>query len=874
MVLLAHGRVAGMLAVRNVCWFSVVETGAQELGDIPKNSLLASLFRFRFLGFLLFLACCSYSQVNPPARAHSPATADSDFGEAKRLFVQGSFDKAAAAAKRGLEHSPRNVAGLNLLGVIYHHQGNYSDAITILQQALTVSPHSVDTLNNLGTSYAAQGKTDAAERMFRQTLLLDRGNPIANHNLGLILLGRNRPKEAILYFSRVHSPDVATRLDLIRAYFIARMIHTGLATAEKISQRLPKDTRVHFTLGVLLGSNRQYTQAVREFELANALQPQTFDILHDLGQAYVLSSQPAKAQQPLSEALQLRPDSANTLYLLAHAAADMQKDVDALDLLVRARKIAPNDTDVLFLMARLSMKQSFFEDAIQLLNEGVQIDPQRADFHAALGDSYFTVGKVDKALQEFKTLVSLDPSPRSFAFMGLCYRHLGQYEKAKTYLNESLKAAPRNLPALFNLGVIAKKQGDLAQAEQFWARALRIDSTYPDVLLELGSLKMEQKKFDEAIPLLRRCTQVSQKPAQAYYKLALAERGSHQMEAAARDMSVFQTLSKNPQPGPYPLQHFFDYLERRNTLSPEQQKESDLQELQAEVQQNPDRPRGLFLLAEAFLKLGRTADAMQVIKRLDEVSGFDFRTELSVGVLLGRFHLYEAAVQHFEAAIKANPASDDARYNLAEAYLRSDRYQDALDSLLQLTPEAQKDSSCLALLGDVYAHLGRTTDAARALQQAIANSPDNDRYYVSLAVEQLRAGDVERAKRTVGDGLSRIPDSGVLYWAAGLVAVVEGNARKAESYLAKAVDLMPWSQTAFASLGVFYYEAGRIPEARETLQRYTEMFPQAALDVQKINATLDAASGTATSQQESDVLSPAARQEFYELALVLSEQER
>jgi tetratricopeptide (TPR) repeat protein len=211
------------------------------------------------------------------------------------------------------------------------------------------------------------------------------------------------------------------------------------------------------------------------------------------------------------------------------------------------------------------------------------------------------------------------------------------------------------LPALFNLGFIAKKQRNDVQAETYLDHALRIDPNYSDALYELGSLKREQKKYLEAIPLLKRSTETSLRPAQAYYKLALAERDAHQREASQRDMNVFTTLSKNPQPGPYPLQHFFDYLERRGALSEEQKSEAELHQLQAEVQQHPDRPRGFYLLANAFLKLNRISDAMQAIKQLDELSGVDFRTNLRVGVLLGRYRLYPDAILHLAAAVRQIP---------------------------------------------------------------------------------------------------------------------------------------------------------------------------------------------------------------------------
>ena len=84
--------------------------------------------------------------------------------------------------------------------------------------------------------------------------------------------------------------------------------------------------------------------------------------------------------------------------------------MDALDLLVRAHKLAPQNTDIIFLMARVSMSQNFFEDAIPLLESGLKIAPNRADLHAALGESYFMAGKSEKAIDEFKQLIALDPA--------------------------------------------------------------------------------------------------------------------------------------------------------------------------------------------------------------------------------------------------------------------------------------------------------------------------------------------------------------------------------------------------------------------------------------------------------------------------------
>ena len=210
-------------------------------------------------------------------------------------------------------------------------------------------------------------------------------NRDANYNLGLVLLARGSPARAILHFQRVRPANLETRVNLTRAYLQAGRTTEGLKSATELSDENKNDVQLHFTLGVLLASAKQYRAAQLELEKANALQPETFEILYNLGQTYLRTNEYTKAESALNRALKLKPDSPDTLYLLAQVAADQTRSVDALDLLVRAHKLAPQNTDIIFLLARVSMSQNYFEDAIPLLESGVQIAPKRADLHAALG---------------------------------------------------------------------------------------------------------------------------------------------------------------------------------------------------------------------------------------------------------------------------------------------------------------------------------------------------------------------------------------------------------------------------------------------------------------------------------------------------------
>ena len=323
--------------------------------------------------------------------------------QAEELRRQGLFDQARGKVQEELQRNPASVEAYNMLGFIYIDEKDYSHAVEAFQHGLKVAPGSAKTRNNLGNVYMAGQKPDLAEKEFRTVLRTDPGNRDANYNLGLLLMSKGSPGEAIAHFERVRPATVATQFNLIHAYLASNRTAEGLRLATELSAQNKDNIQLHFSLGIMLASERQYKPAQLELEKADALQPGTFEILYNLGQTYLRAGANSKAEFVLSRALKLKPDSPDTLHLLAQVYSNESRPLDALDLLVRAHKIAPENTDVIFLMARVSMSQNYYEDAIPLLESGLTIAPERADLLAALGESYFMAGKVDKAIEKFQT---------------------------------------------------------------------------------------------------------------------------------------------------------------------------------------------------------------------------------------------------------------------------------------------------------------------------------------------------------------------------------------------------------------------------------------------------------------------------------------
>jgi tetratricopeptide (TPR) repeat protein len=348
----------------------------------------------------------------------------------------------------------------------------------------------------------------------------------------------------------------------------------------------------------------------------------------------------------------------------------------------------------------------------------------------------------------------------------------------------------------------------------------------------------------------------------------MVERSLHQAAAADRDLNLFQTFSKNAAVSSNPYEHVFEYLEKRSTLDPGARDQQDLAGLIDEAAKHPDQTEVQYLLAEAYLKAGKVNEAKGTIAQLDAITSGGYRMQAGVGVLLARYHLFDDAIQHFQAALKMNPGSDEIKFDLANAYFRNRLYSEALDIAGQVSEEGRKDDTYLALLGDICVRKGETARAEEIFRSAIVRNPDNDQDYLSLALLQFRGDNIADAKQTLLRGQARIPGSGKILWGLGLASALEGNTAKAAEQFERAVELLPEWPGAYSTLGVFYFQTGQIAKAKEVLDRFKNS-NAGGLDTNRIEQAL--AQAPEVSPAGNEPMPLASRKQLLHLAVALAD---
>jgi tetratricopeptide (TPR) repeat protein len=520
-------------------------------------------------------------------------------------------------------------------------------------------------------------------------------------------------------------------------------------------------------------------------------------------------------------------------------------------------------------MAQISIAQGYFEDAIAPLKEAIQIDPKRADLQESLAECLFHAGQMDKAIDQFTALLQIEPSARAYSFLGLANTHLGRFDEAAQDFQHALLLDPHNVFCEFQLGYLARQKGDTAAAAAIFTKILQSHPNYPYALLELANIEIERTHFPEAARLLTTYVRVSDTPAAGYYKLAMVEERLHNHSAAQLDLAKFQSLSRNTTPTAHPYDNLFAYIDSRSKLAPEARQQQDLAALTEQLKLHPGQREVLYALTEEYLKEEKLDDAKATVAQLDKDYPDDARSLTDEGALLARYGLYEDAIQQFLTAQQSDPTSDDIHYDLADAYFRKGLYRDALDAATQVSSKGQQDDAYLALLGDIYAHLGDAERAQDLFQRGIKQNPENEQNYLSLALLNLRQNNLIAAKRILLQGQARVPGSGKLIWGLGLVAALQGETALAAQQLERAVEILPEWPGAYSTLGVFYYETGQLSKAREVLDRFKGSGARGSLDVNRIEETLAQAPASASTGDEP--LSSTKRLQLLQIALYLAD---
>ena len=420
---------------------------------------------------------------------------------------------------------------------------------------------------------------------------------------------------------------------------------------------------------------------------------------------------------------------------------------------------------------------------VQRLNQDEHYKRLLAD-----GEKALAAGQTYVAIEAFSGAVALRPASMvAFYRRGEAYAAEGQDERAILDLQEARRLAPDAPEPLQALGRLYDRQGDPAEAADWFAQAAdRLKDADPSLLYTLALARYRAGSPASARDPLRRALARNDSMAEAHYLLGLVYRDAQQPDEAMASLERAVRLSPSLLAA---REELADLYRERGRLADEARELGALASLDEQL----DRQLAVAL---AHMRAGRYGDALDALKGLDAATASDSRVALTVG------RIYLA---------RAERTGDRASVTLAQS------------SLERALGGTARRSEGLALFGRALYLTGNYTGAERLLREAVATTPIDVEAFAFLAdaAERVSHPDVARDALLGLDALEGDTVSAEVRAARarriGGLAVAAGDGATGVEYLTLAVKAGHADASTLGLLARAQWQTGDRDDARRTL---------------------------------------------------------
>lgn len=256
------------------------------------------------------------------------------------------------------------------------------------------------------------------------------------------------------------------------------------------------------------------------------------------------ANKPHRAEALCREYLDLHPGSLEHLKLLADALTRQGRLPEAEQQLQHGLQLQPRAPFLHEGLGSVFALQGKFDEAIASLQEALRLDPTFSLARKKLSQALAEAGRGSEADTAFEQYLDGSPDKKSVA-EGLEHLKAGRVEEAIVSLQEGLKQNPNNVDALRYLGAILwREKNQLGDAEALLRRACDIAPDYIAAHMALGSVLIEQKKYVQAIDVLKLAIELDNQNAEIWAHLGNAYAVAHYQEEARKAFE--KSIAINP----------------------------------------------------------------------------------------------------------------------------------------------------------------------------------------------------------------------------------------------------------------------------------------------------------------------------------------
>jgi tetratricopeptide (TPR) repeat protein len=216
-------------------------------------------------------------------------------------------------------------------------------------------------------------------------------------------------------------------------------------------------------------AERQYNEAIRQFQSALDACPARYEVLLDLAQAHTHRRDLVQAVRAAEAFLEKEPSSVQGRILLGNAYLMSQRLPEALERARQALAVDPKNAAALKLKGNAEYLGGKTGDAIATFLLLLEAQPNDSEAAYMLGRIYYQDGRIDYAIGQFQRVLRIAPkSFKAYDNLGLCYQARGETELAIRHFLTAIRLVEKAHPdydwPYANLASLLVDEGDARQA--------------------------------------------------------------------------------------------------------------------------------------------------------------------------------------------------------------------------------------------------------------------------------------------------------------------------------------------------------------------------------------------------------------------------
>lgn len=345
---------------------------------------------------------------------------------------------------------------------------------------------------------------------------------------------------------------------------------------------------------------------------------------------------------------------------------------------------------LLILCAAVAVAQQ--PGARSIFNRAIQ-DQQRGDYTAAI--------------QDYQQVLKLQPGALAArANLAVALAHEKRYNEAIAQYRLVLAAAPHDPGLLTDLGLAYYKKGDYRDADREFTAVVAQHPPNARLAMLLGDCEVKLGHAEAAAKLLLPLEPAnSSNPAFEYILGTAMIHSGHQLDGVAR-LEKVGASTKNAAA----------YMEAGSTLIDLNRFTHAQKDLEAALHLNPSLPEIYSSLGIAVDLSGHASAAEPLLRKALQRNPLSFNANLYLGSILYKKRNLPAAKFYLDRAVRLNPSSPTAIYELALWESTSGDYKTAAANLEKLEKSNPNWLQPHVELAVVYYRLDRPADGMRERQ--------------------------------------------------------------------------------------------------------------------------------------------------------------